>query len=355
VAACLARKGEQGSSVDDLQSLFLHTMAGDVLTPWVSPAVRWLEDPGRLLAYKGEDQVIHLTRLAERGVHAVLPLTLVAGYGQLYRDLLTIDDGDEYLGQWSHLDDLILLALLASDRMPSLRRFSEALVGQVDKWMEERQGAERSILFREWIAKVGPDGSKADELLGSIGIPLSESYSKTKEEARKSGYLAAFMAIILVERSIGQTPASLEFKFKITNLSGVEESWRDMMFWLLAGEAQLCDIRCFFFHLKEHCDASPERIQRVKQQFRRIRFNLLKLIGRLKYCSPLGSLLLSVRHGLRHSGDPVIGIQSIRRLEESGLDSPEKLLSASCEQMVAAGVQPKFARQIQAYLKRRSR
>ena len=330
-------------------------MAGDVLTPWVSPAVRWLEDSGRLLAYKGEDQVIHLTRLAERGVHAVLPLSLVAGYGQLFRDLLTIDDRDEFLSQWSHLDDLILLSLLGSDRMPSLRRFSEALVGQVDKWMEERQGAERSVLFREWIAKVGPDGSKADELLGSIGIPLSDSYSKTKEEARKRGYMAAFWAIVLVERSVGQSSASLELKFKITNLSGVEESWRDMMFWLLAGEAQLCDLRCFFFHLKEHCEASPERIQRVKQQLRRIRFNLLKLIGRLKYCSPLGSLLLSVRHGLRHSGEPVIGIQSIRRLEEAGLDSPEKLLSASCEQMVEAGVQPKFARQIQAYLKRRSR
>lgn len=348
VASCLSRAGEAGLSADELRALLMHSLAGPALGTLVDPALRWLEDPSRLVAHE-TDGKHRLTVLGERGVHAVLPLDFVAGFGQLLRDLLWLDPKDRLLEQWSALDHLLVMSLL-TNRRPTLRRFSEKLSEQVDGWHESCGHGEKSLIFREWITG-NAAASKADELFGSLGIASANRAGA----ARKVGYVAMLGAIVLDERSRGTQSGDLERRWGIAGLEGAEESWRDTALWLLAGQAQLCELRSVYHHLLEHCEADAERIRRVKKALGRMRHQVFDLLERLKYCSPLGPILRGVRRTQGGSKKQLVGAQTLRRLEEAGVTSLKELATLDAEALTGLGVQMRFAKQIRAYVRQRLR
>jgi hypothetical protein len=124
------------------------------------------------------------------------------------------------------------------------------------------------------------------------------------------------------------------------------------LLWLLFGLAQLLDVRTFYYHLKEDCQADLERVQRVKRLLSRMRYQVFELQEQIKYCSPLGPLLREIRRTAPK--DKIkIGVQSIRRLEDAGVSSLKELMGVGVDELVKLGVRRGLAEQIQGYVRRR--
>jgi len=240
-----------------------------------------------------------------------------------------IDSQDDLLSQWKPLDYLLVLDLL-SERSPSDLT---------------------PILFRKWIrGKV--ENSRASEILGSLGVHSSKTGKAHEKWAYETAYVAVFRAIVLYERSLGMKVDAIERRFQVKGLEGIEEKWRDELLWLLSGLAQLLDVRTFYYHLKEDCQANPERIKRVKRLLNRMRYQVFGLQEQIKYCSPLGPLLREIRRTAPR--DKVkIGVQSIRRLEEAGVSSLKDLMGFGVDELANLGVRRGLAEQILIYIKRR--
>jgi helicase len=353
VASCLSRVGADGLSSEEMQEVLSNTLAGPKLAERAEPALRWLEDPNRLLGYLDDDERHHLTALGQRGVRAVLPLSYVSGLGQLLRDLLWIDSKGGMLSEWSQLDDLIVMCLL-SDRFKTGRRFSEKLAEQIDGWHEAAPQKDKSLLFRKWIAG-SAEASKADELLGSLGLTGPSNPTNSSATSRKTAYLAALNAVVIMERSRGAAIKEIERRWGISNLEGTDEPLRDTALWLLAGQAKIFDLRCFYYHLVENCEASTERVLETKKQLTTMKFQLYDLIEQLKYCSPLGPLVLGVRNMLKGHKGPSLGAGTLRRLEDSGATSIADIAEMSLQDLIDHGLQKRYAKQIKAYLRRRLR
>jgi helicase len=206
-----------------------------------------------------------------------------------------------------------------------------------------------SLLHEEWIA--GPRGaSRASEVLGSLGVPVVGTGSND-EWAHKEAYSAILRAAILFELGRGVSASELERRWSVTGLDGVEGRWRDERLWLLAGLTQILDLRCFYFHLCEECEADGERITRVKELLLRMRTQVFELQERLKYCSPLGPLVRDIRR--TQSADvPSIRLQSVRRLEEAGIRSLDDLAPLQVNDLVRLGVRRDLAEQIRSFVHR---
>jgi hypothetical protein len=145
---------------------------------------------------------------------------------------------------------------------------------------------------------------------------------------------------------------AIERRFQVKGVEGIEEKWRDELLWLLSGLAQLLDVRTFYYHLKEDCQADSERIKRVKGSLGRMRYQVFELQEQIKYCSPLGPLLREIRRTAPK--DKVkIGVQSIRRLEEAGVSSLKDLLVLGVDELMNLGVRRGLAEQIHNYVRRR--
>jgi helicase len=352
VASCLARTPDDGTSVEGLAKLLGHTLAGSILSSLVSPALRNLASPEMALAYADEGGLWGLTRLGHAGVRACLPLPYLASVGQLTRDLLSLDVSGQLLRRWSVLDHLLLVSV-ASERAPSLRRFSESLAEQIDGWHEAQPQDCKSLLFSDWITG-SEKGSKADELLGSLSEAIGQPCPPLKL-ARQRAYVAMLNAIILLERSRGVTVSDLDERWKTKLDSSGEESWRDTAIWLLAGHAKVFDIRVFYHHLKETCEASHEQVKDLKQAIAAVRRQAIGLLDELKYCSPLGPILLSLRRTRRHAKSKSVGRTTIKRLEDAGVTSLRQLASLSEADLVGMGIRRQYAAQITEYIRRRSR
>lgn len=344
VSSLLSRYGASGRSRKEIEAFLQNSLGARELVSQVGPALRWLENQALAFDENGQHR---LTVLGERAAKAVLPLPLATGYAQLIRDLLSVDPDDKTMGQWKPLDHLLILQLL-HDRVPSLRRFSERLSGQVTGWCE---GAidQAPVLFRRWID--GEKGhSKAAELLGSLGLSPGAGTRDHDEWARREGYLATFRSIVLFERGHGRSVADLNRRFEIENLEGLEERWRDDLLWLLSGIAKLLEIRTFYYHLREECDADSERIKRVKRLLGRMRHQTYELQEQLKYCSALGPVL----HDIRKLTGGGVGEQTIRTLEQTGITDLKGLYAIGFQGMVERGVRRDIAKRIQTYLRRRA-
>jgi hypothetical protein len=266
---------------------------------------------------------------------------MASAAGQLIRDLLQLDNQDSSLSQWTPLDHLVLLECL-SERSPSLRRFSKDLTGQIDAWMEGHP-SEVPMLYRDWIR--GESGaSRADQLLGSLGM------IQTPDASRQHAYLAVLRAVVLYERGKGAAAPDLERRWSISNLDRVEEQWRDTMLWMTAAFSKILETRCFFYCLKEHCHADLHRIRNVTRIFRMMRQQLFGLQEHLKYCSPLGGILKS----MRRTQETRIGPATIRRLESAGITSFAALASLTVDQLLELGIRRNAAGAIWSYVRRRS-
>lgn len=144
----------------------------------------------------------------------------------------------------------------------------------------------------------------------------------------------------------------IERSWKVSNLEGLEERWRDNELWLLSGIAKLLDLRCFYYHLREECHADYERSKRVKGVLRYLQLQAYELQEHLKYCSPLGSILRSIKRTFPKV-EQQVGVQSIRHLEEVGITTLEQLANLSLDELIAHGIRRDRAKLIRSYVRRR--
>lgn len=347
VLAMLARKGDAGATQADIEAFFQRSFGGQHLAALVGAALYWLEI--NKLAYVDESGRSKLTVLGKGTALSVLPPALASGYARLIRDLLEGDTDDLAIASWKPLDHLVCLNLLY-DRSPSLRQFGEPLVKVVDGWAE-RNAQVAPYLFQQWIR--GSKGhSSAHEILGSLGVQVEgKTQDARNEAARKEAYKATFLAIVMHERSMGASIENIERQFGIKNFEGVEEKWRDELLWLLAGISRLLDIKAFFFHLKETCDAPPDRIKRVKRLLGKMCHDAFDLQEQIKYCSALGPMLKQLkRSGGKRAG---VGIQSMRKLEEAGVTSFAEVQKLGFAGLVGKGVRRDIAKRIASFTRKR--
>ena len=352
VAACLSRHHENGISAEDLSRLLLSTLAGESLAACVPQSLQRLASPDWALAYTDEFGKWFLTRLGLAGVRTCLPLAYLVSLGQLVRDLLSLDPTGRLLGRWSSLDHLLLMSL-ASDRRPSFRKFSEPLAGQIESWQEAQTNESKSLLFSEWILGT-EERSKAEELLGSLSVATGTPCPPRKL-ARQRTYSAMLNAILLLERTRGLATADLDTRWGVKLEDGGEETWRDSALWLAAGHTAVFDIRTFYHHVKENCETPPEQLRGIKRTFNAIRSQAFSLLDELKYCSPLGPMLRSLRRTRKGAKTKTVGKLTIRRLEDAGITSLRQLAGMTLEDLMGIGLRRPFAAQIADYVKRRSR
>jgi hypothetical protein len=348
VLARLLHHKEQGLTLAEAQTFFSRSLGGRTMASEVGSLLAWLCDPSRCLAYRDHHGRHRATVLGQCAAQTMLPLNLAAGAAQLVRDLLSADEKDQLLSQWQSLDHLILLELLNPRSLPG-RRFNEKLAEQVDAWMEGNP-TRGSLIYRQWV-RGAPGASRAEEVLGSLGIGSRREAGE--DGARELAYRAVFRAAVLTERASGQETTDIERRWGVSGLEGIEERWRDETLWLLSGWSRLLEVRCFYYHLREVCSANVERVRRVERLLRQMRSGVFDLQEELKYCSPLGPMLQSLRRTRKSRKGATVGTQTIRRLEAAGVRSISALERLSLSDLMGLNIRRSLAEQIRVYVKRR--
>ena len=84
----------------------------------------------------------------------------------------------------------------------------------------------------------------------------------------------------------------------------------------------------------------------------RVRVLACQTASQLKYCSPLGGLLVELR---RSQGLKGVGEKTVQKLEAFGAITFPVLAQMTDEQFTAAGISPKIGNRIRAYVRRRIR
>lgn len=337
----LCRAGKEGLSREELDKFSGAMLAGEEVCPVMDEALRWLRSPTNLLAHqREEDGRLIATSLGTAGAKGGLPPQVVASVGRLFRDLFSVDQDFRLLGQLSALD-VLLLAELVAERNFLSGNFAEELTTKVDSW--EQASREKSVLFQNWI-RGNVAASKAEELLGSLGI----KHAGKVNSARRKVYLKMRAAVVLWSRGHGARWEDIARRWDIDADQIAEEEWIRNRSWLIAGFSELCDIRCFLFHLKVDCVASDERIKKAKRNLQRTKAACFQVLGRIKYCSPLGPLLAR----MKLSGTKGVGKATIEKLENAGLTTPDAVRNLTHEQIHAFGLDRRRVGAIQSYLRR---
>jgi helicase len=120
---------------------------------------------------------------------------------------------------------------------------------------------------------------------------------------------------------------------------------------LLGGVSRLLDIKAFFFHLKENCLATPDRIGSVKRRITKMRHAAFDLQEQIKYCSALGPFLKQLK---RASGKRAgVGIQSMRTLEGAGITTFGEVQKLGFDGLIGKGVRRDIAKRIASFTRRR--
>lgn len=160
-------------------------------------------------------------------------------------------------------------------------------------------------------------------------------------------------AVVLDERSRGESLNDIERRWGLSGLDGIEESWRDTVLWLLSGHTALFEVRGFYHHLRETCSATAAQISTTKHTLSTMRRQVYDLLEKLKYCSPLGSLVHGIGGSLPAGQEPTVGVGTIRKLEAAGVVTLQQVAAMDVDALVAAGIQRRFAKQILAHVRRR--
>lgn len=341
----LCRSADAGMQVEELRKFASSLLAGNRLESVIDASVRWVSGPSILLAHQPEEgDCIVPTRLGQACSRSGLRPSVAAAFANLLRDLMCIDEEMRLFPQLSMLD-LLLLAEILSDRKFVGGRFSAGLGEQVDNWAATC--SEKSLLFNQWIR--GKEGhSKAEEIFGSLGVDSPKSKTSSKDLQRQHGYLHMRAVAILWSRGVGTSWSDVSRRWKIDPEEIGEEEWIRSRSHLISGFAEICDIRCFFYHLKEDCNADDAKIQKAKNTLRRLRAGCFKILGRLKYCSPLGPFLVS----MKRSGTKGVGKATIEKLEAAGITSAREILEMSDDKIIELGIDSKKLNAIRSYLRR---
>ncbi|MFY9811621.1 DEAD/DEAH box helicase [Aquabacterium sp.] len=344
VAALLSRSGAHGASVAQLGKVFSHSLGGQAISDHVPDALNWMEE--RRLSFLDPDtQNYRLTRLGEAAVRAVMPLDAAAGMAQFIRDLMSLDDDDQTLNRWTPIDHLIVLDLLQCIS-PTQRRYSQEMAEQVIRWCESHPNLV-PMIYRRWLT--GQEGhSQAAEVLGSLGIDVPQQVLGADEWCRRRGVVATFHSIVLYERAKGRSAIDLSRQFGLSDLDGTEEKWRDTTMWLLSGLIRLLEVPVFFFHLKESCQATDDRVKQIKRYLNAMRWSAFELRDQLKWASPLGAFMVAAR---RRGGEG-IGVESIRKLESAGITQIQRIATMSPAEFATVGIRKDIAKRLQTEAKR---
>jgi helicase len=347
VLAYLSRVAGEGKSMNELREFFAKSLGGVELSDQIPETIHWLEK--HKLAFSNEVQKLQLTNLGSKCTKATFPPRIAGGIAQLIRDILSVGVDDEHLARWTQMDNLFLLLVLSDYRNIDVR-FGEAKANKVNAWFESHP-EQVSVLYRNWIK--GQKGfSKAHEVMGSLGDPVAIG-STAEEASRKKAYLNYYKAIILYELAEGKLPKDIEREYEVKNVEGVQEKWRDDMIWLLSGLSKIYSVPNFYYHLKESCKASKERVERVEKYFKKMELMTYNSIESLKYCHPLGSLLIGIKRITNNTGSG-IGISTMDKLLENGIFSYSQLRTKSENELIKMGIRKPQARIISKYIRKRS-
>jgi replicative superfamily II helicase len=336
----LARRERQ--ALTEITSFFCHSFGGQEIADRVETSVQWLKSGERILAWQ-EDAEVGVTALGRVVARTSLPLEVGAGFGTLIRDILSCDAEDALLSSWNPLDTLLILELL-NPREKGLKRYSKDMAEQVDDWIERSPA--KPALFARWIR--GAAGtSRADEVLGSLGIKL-EAERASADSARQYAYAAMVRAIVISQLGDGVRAEDVGRRWSISGLDGVQERWRDHLLWQLSGIAELLDVRCFYFHLKQECAADDARVAQVKQCFQTMRRGTFELLGSLRFCSPLGPFFRDLE-----DAKAGVGARTKEKLEALGLTTMAEIHAKSDAELISAGIRRDILKRLRAYILKR--
>lgn len=329
-------------SFDELMEFFENSLGGNAIKDDLFMGFKWLLDPQRILAWSNEHG-IGATTLGKAVAKTGLPLEVGTGFASLIRDIISCDPDDEIISRWKPLDTLIVLEMI-NPREKGLKRYSKKIPEQVDAWIEQNHS--KPVLFTEWIrGSVG--ASKAEEILGSLCIEI-EAKGDYSEATRKYAYLATMRAIIIYQLGHGALIKDVERRWGIKNLDGVSERWRDHLLWQITGIPELLEIPCFYYFLCNDCRADDERIKRIKKHFNNMSLGAFKLLGLLRFCSPLGPLFRDIE-----AAKAGVGIKTKEKLEAAGLTSFQKINKVPVETLYEIGIRRDIANKLKNYITRR--
>jgi helicase len=332
----------ENQTIGELRAFFDRSLGGKEIGDHIAHAVRWLSDSQRILAWENE-QALNATSLGKAVSRSGIPLEVGAGFASLIRDILAVDPYDKFLANWKPLDTLLVLELI-DPRERGLKRFSNDLAEQVEDFIE--RGSIKTELFREWI-RGAAGASKAEELLGSVGLKL-EGDRERGEAARQYAYLGTMRAIIIYQLGGGSRIDDVTRRWKLKDLEGVEERWRDHLLWQVAGLAEILDIKCFYHFLLKECAAGEVRVARVKECFKHILHEVFDLMGMLRFCSPLGPLFRDLE-----AAKAGVGLRTKERLESAGIISFVGINRMTIDELRGIGIRVNIARKLKEYTRRR--
>ena len=267
----------------------------------------------------------------------ISPITS-ANFGNLFRDLLEDAPDGEHVKGLSPIDYLIILCLTNPENK-MIARYGKNIVDKIDKYMEGLPLAEKSYLYRKWI-KGDPEA-----LYGSCCV------LQTQKESTKIVYQATFTAMLIYDISRGNDSAHLNSFYGI-DVEEIQEKLRDNTLWLLCGMEKTLEVRNFYYHLKENCQADNEQIKSVDNALKKASHCIFSLVANLKFRSKLGELVRSLK-SMYPKADDHPGEASIKKLEMAGIHSIKDLVGKKIEDLTAIGLTTPHASQIVDYIKRR--
>jgi len=346
--ALLCRKPDDGFTMETIEQFLRNSMNGEDAIDGCRHTLRWLSGGERLLAHE-QDGVWKATRLGQAAIRGSLPLPMACGIASLMRDIMSVDPTDAILRHMSKLDLLLVMELLAS--RPMLRKtFSEKLSEQIDQFTDKEET--KSIVFQKWVR--GAAGfSQAQEIMGSL--QCGGEQPNKPDHCRKTAYTAMLRVIVLWQRANGALTSDIERRWDLRDLDEIQEQWRDDRLFLLSAMLPLMDVRCFYFHLKESCEASPDRITHVKRALQRLRAMILQLMNQVGWCSPLGSLFCRMRSTLPKGKGGSPAKATMLTLEAAGITSAQMLTTLTTDDYVALGIRKDLAAQINSFATRARR
>lgn len=291
------------------------------------------------LAYQDENTNEYaLTALGQVSSRCYFPPMTAANISQFIRDLLLDDPSGKHLAEFAPIDYLIMLCL-TSNEFKTIARYSKKVETSITQYMEALPLEEKSYLYRTWLA------AEPESLWGSARTDYSSV------DAKKQVYVRTYTAMLIYDLSKGIPVAQLKSFYKI-DVEELQEKLRDNAIWLLSGIERLTNVRCFYYHLKENCKATPEQIHSVDVAFRKSSKNVFTLIGNLKYRSKLGEMIRGIKRVYPHA-ENYPGEGTIKKLEAAGIVALKDLVRKSADDLVALGVQRKYADLIVSYVKKR--
>lgn len=330
--------GRTGAITENaLNQYLVHTLGGKQFTDLYS----LLQRLSRLkLAYLDEDtREYQLTRLGKIGSNCYMPPSAVANIGQFIRDLLGSEPSGLHLMHFSAIDYLIMLCL-TTDEIHPITRHSKAMEIKIEGFMEALPLQEKSYLYRQWI--------KSDP----TSIVNSARVSVPDRDARKIAMCAVFTAMFLYDLSRGRLTNTMNSYYGVET-DELQEKYRDNAMWLLCGLEKMMEVRCFYYHLKENCDASVEDIQGVDRALKRSSHKIFQIIGNLKFRSVLGEMIRGIKR-VYPNADSYPSEGTIRKLETAGIISLRDLVGKKAQDLVSIGVKREYADLITGYIKKRS-